>query len=267
VLVDLNADLGESYGAWRMGDDEALLGVVTSANVACGFHAGDPTTIRRVVRLAAARHVVVGAHVSYPDLRGFGRMPMALPPAQVRDDVLYQLGALGAFAKAEGTRLRYVKAHGALYHASARDEAVAEALVAAVSAVDRGLVVMVEPGSRTIAAAQAAGIRTVAEGFADRAYQPDGRLVPRDQAGAVLADPEQVALQARSLAVERGVVATDGSWVALQVESICVHGDSPGALRLAKAVRTALEAAGVAIAAFVGAAGGDTGLESEGAKS
>jgi UPF0271 protein len=249
--MDLNSDLGEGYGAWKMGDDGALLEVVTSANVACGFHAGDPTTMRSVVEVACRRGVAIGAHVSFDDKRGFGRRDMAVDPAELSDDVLYQIGALDAFARALGSRVGYVKAHGALYNRAADDDSTAGALVAAVRAYDPGLALLHLPGSATARAAARAGVRPVAEGFADRAYTPGGRLVPRSEPGAVLDDPGAVAERAVRMAAEGTVTAADGSPIPLQVESICVHGDTPGALRLARAVRTGLEAAGVPLGPFV----------------
>lgn len=248
--MDLNSDLGEGFGAWTMGDDEALLAVVTSANVACGFHAGDPSTMRRVVAEAARRGVAVGAHVSYPDRRGFGRYPMDLPAGQVTDDVIYQLGALQAVAATCGTQVRYVKPHGALYHRIAADPGQARAVVEAIRAVDPALALLVGPGSLAARAAEQAGIRAVAEGFADRGYTPDGTLVPRDRPGAVLSDPDAVARRAVRIARDRTVEAVDGTELVLPVDSLCVHGDSPGAVRLARAVRDALAGAGVPLAAF-----------------
>lgn len=250
--MDLNSDLGEGFGAWRMGDDDALLGVVTSANVACGFHAGDPTTMRSVVDVACRLGVAIGAHVSYDDKRGFGRRDMAVDPAELADDVLYQIGALDAFARAAGSRVGYVKAHGALYNRAADDDSTAEALVAAVRAYGADLALLHLPGSAAARAAERAGVRPVAEGFADRAYGPGGRLVPRSEPGAVIDDPATVAERAVRMATEGEVTAVDGSTIPLRVESICVHGDTPGALRLARSVRAALEAADVPVGPFVG---------------
>jgi UPF0271 protein len=250
--VDLNADLGEGFGVWRLGDDEALLGVVTSANVACGFHAGDPTTMRRVCAGAAASGVAVGAQVSYRDLAGFGRRFIDVEPAELADDVLYQLAALDGIARAEGTRVRYVKPHGALYNAAVGHEAQAQAVVDAVVAHDPALPVLGMPGSALLRAADAAGLRPVPEGFADRGYTAGGGLVPRREPGALVHDPAEVAARAVRMAVEGTVVAVDGSTVPAAVASICVHGDTPGAVELARAVRTALEEAGVALTAFTG---------------
>jgi UPF0271 protein len=231
AVLDLNADLGEGVG-----DDEALLAVVTSANVACAFHAGDALTMRRVASQAAARGVAVGAHVGYRDREGFGRRAMAVPAEELAADVLYQLGALEACCRAAGTRVRYVKPHGALYTAAGADESVARAVAAGVAAFGV-LPVLGLPGSALLGAAAVAGLPAVTEGFADRAYAPDGTLVPRDVPGAVISDPAEVAAQCVALA--HG-----------EVRSVCVHGDSPGAVAAARRARAALEAAGVTVEAF-----------------
>jgi UPF0271 protein len=248
--LDLNSDLGEGYGRWALGDDAALLEVVTSANVACGFHAGDPATIDRTVRTAVERGVTVGAQVSYPDLVGFGRREIDVPPDELTADVLYQLGALEAFAKAAGSRVRYVKPHGALYNRIARDPVQAAAVVEAIRRYDPALPLLTLPGSVAMEAAGEAGIPSVGEGFADRAYTAEGRLVSRREPGAVLHDPEQVAARAVVMATEHRVEAAGGEQVAVEVRSLCVHGDTPGAVDLARAVRTALEHAGVTLEAF-----------------
>ena len=248
--MDLNSDLGEGYGRWTLGDDAALLEVVTSANVACGFHAGDPATIDRTVRTAVERGVAVGAQVSYPDLVGFGRREIDVPPDELTADVLYQLGALEAFAKAAGSRVRYVKPHGALYNRIARDPVQAAAVVEAIRRYDPALPLLTLPGSVAMEAAGEAGIPSVGEGFADRAYTAEGRLVSRREPGAVLHDPEQVAARAVVMATEHRVEAAGGEQVAVEVRSLCVHGDTPGAVDLARAVRTALEHAGVTLEAF-----------------
>jgi UPF0271 protein len=234
--VDLNADLGEG-----MTGDEQLLDVVTSANIACGFHAGDPSLMRKTLRAAFRRSVVVGAHVSYPDREGFGRRETGAAPEQIEADVLYQLAALAALAAAEGGRVRYVKPHGALYHRIARDEDAAAAVLRALRSYDPGLVLMTLPGSAAVVVAERVGIRTVAEGFADRAYAPDGSLVPRDRPGAVLTASDDVVAQATRLA----------SAQLAAVESLCLHGDTPGALELAGQVRAALEGAGVPLRSFL----------------
>jgi 5-oxoprolinase (ATP-hydrolysing) subunit A len=248
--LDLNSDLGEGYGRWTLGDDAALLQVVTSANVACGFHAGDPATIDRTVRTAVEHGVAVGAQVSYPDLVGFGRREIDVPPADLTADVLYQLGALEAFARAAGGRVRYVKPHGALYNRIVRDPVQAAAVVEAIRRYDPALPLLTLPGSAAMAAAAEAGVAAVGEGFADRAYTADGRLVSRREPGAVLGDPERVAARALRMATEGRVETAGGGDVAVEVRSLCVHGDTPGAVALARAVRAALEEAGVALEAF-----------------
>lgn len=240
--IDLNADLGEGFGAWRLGDDDALLDVVTSANVACGFHAGDPSTMYRVCRTAAEKGVAVGAQVGYRDLAGFGRRRIDYARDELRDDILYQIGALEAFCKAAGDRVRYVKPHGALYNTAAVDETQAEAVVAAVLAYDAALPVLSQPGSVLARQAAEAGLTAVGEGFADRGYLPDGRLVPRSSPDALVHEPRDVVDRAVRMAVDGEVVATDGSVIACAVRSICVHGDTPGAVELARAVRRGLAA-------------------------
>ena len=248
--MDLNSDLGEGYGHWALGDDAALLEVVTSANVACGFHAGDPATIDRTVRTATEHGVAIGAQVSYPDLVGFGRREIDEAPDDLTADVLYQIGALEAFARAGGSRVRYVKPHGALYNRIARDPVQAAAVVDAIRRYDPALPLLTLPGSAAMRAAEEAGIPAVAEGFADRAYTAEGRLVSRREPGAVLHDPRQVATRAVVMATEGRVETVDGGQVAVQVRSLCVHGDTPGAVELAKAVRAALDEAGLPLEAF-----------------
>jgi UPF0271 protein len=248
--IDLNSDLGESYGVWQLGDDQAMLGVVTSANVACGFHGGDPSTLRSVCVGAVAHQVSIGAQVSYPDLLGFGRRYMDMDPHELRDAVLYQLGALDAFAQVAGAEIAYVKPHGALYHAAIGDIAQAEAVVAAAAEYDPSLAVLGAPGSCLLRAAEDAGLEPVPEAFADRAYLRDGRLVPRSEPGAVVTDPGEVAARAVRLAIDHEVVAIDGTVVRVPARSLCVHGDTPGAVELARAVRDALDDAGVALHPF-----------------
>ncbi|MFT0532193.1 LamB/YcsF family protein [Castellaniella hirudinis] len=250
--MDLNSDLGESFGAWRMGDDAAMLDIVTSANVACGFHAGDPAGMLDTLRAAAARGVAIGAHVAYPDLAGFGRRNMDPSSRELVADVIYQIGALRGLAAAAGARVTYVKPHGALYNTIARDERQASDVIAALLALDPGLVLMGLAGSPLLDWAQARGLRVVAEAFADRAYAPDGALVSRREAGAVLHDPDQVAERMLDLVRTGEITAIDGSRVRLRADSICVHGDSPGAVAMARAVRRRLEAAGVTLAPFAG---------------
>ena len=253
--IDLNADLGEGFGQWTLGDDEALLEVVTSANVACGFHAGDPTVLRQVCERAAERGVAIGAQVGYRDLAGFGRRFIDVSPEDLINDVLYQIGALEAFARVAGTRVRYVKPHGALYNAIVHHEAQAEAVVDAVRRYDPALPVLGLPGSRFLALAADAGLATVAEAFADRAYTAEGTLVSRREAGAVLHDAEEVAARCVRMATEGQVEAHDGTVVAVRPASLCVPGDSPGAVAMAARVRESVEQAGVRIAPFVGGAG------------
>lgn len=251
MRIDLNADLGESFGAWRMGDDLAMLDLVTSANIACGFHAGDAVTMRHTVAAAAERGVSIGAHISYPDLRGFGRRFLDATPDELTADVLYQLGALSAMARAAHTRVRYVKPHGALYNAIVHHEEQAAAVVEAVRLYDADLPVLGLPGSAWLRLATEAGLVAVPEAFADRAYTPEGTLVSRREPGAVLHDAEQVAARCVTMATEQQVVAVDGTGVQVAARSLCVHGDSPGAVAMATAVRRGLEAAGVEIAPFV----------------
>ncbi|MFG1802292.1 LamB/YcsF family protein [Micromonospora carbonacea] len=248
--MDLNADLGEGFGIWRLGDDEALLDLITSANVACGFHGGDPSTMRRVCAAAAERGVAVGAQVGYRDLAGFGRRHIAYAFGDLRDETTYQLGALDAFCRAYRTRVRYLKPHGALYHAVSADESQAAALIAAIDDFDRDLPVLCAPGSVLAQLATGAGLRVIAEGFADRGYLPNGTLVPRTALGALVSDPEQVAARAVRMATEQTVVAVDGTVVPCPVESICLHGDTPGAVASAELVRAALLDAGVTLTPF-----------------
>lgn len=250
VAIDVNSDLGESYGVWTLGDDDAMLAVVTSANVACGFHAGDPTVLRAACRRAVERDVAIGAQVSYPDLLGFGRRHLDMDVAELCDAVLYQLGALDAFAQVAGSEIAYVKPHGALYHAAVTQRPVARAIVTAASEYDPSLAVLGLPESELLRAADEAGLEAVAEAFADRAYRPDGGLVSRRDAGSVITDPDEVAERAVRIATDGEVVASDGSVVRVRARSICVHSDTPGAVDLARAVRTALDAAGVGVYRF-----------------
>jgi 5-oxoprolinase (ATP-hydrolysing) subunit A len=249
AVIDLNADLGEGFGRWRLTDDEALLAVVTSANVACGFHAGDPATMRRVCELAAARGVRIGAQVSYRDLAGFGRRAMEVPPQELAAEVAYQIGALEVFARAAGTAVSYVKPHGALYNRVVLDAEQAAAVVAGVRLAG-GLPVLGLPGSELLAAAGRAGLVTVTEAFADRAYTAGGTLVARREAGAVIGAADEVVARSVRIAAERRVTALTGETVAVAARSLCVHGDTPGAARLAVRVRQALEAAGLRVEAF-----------------
>lgn len=247
-VIDLNCDLGESVGAWTRAGDDAMLDLVSSASVACGFHAGDARVMRATVVAAAERGVRVGAHVSYPDREGFGRRDLACSPAEIESDTLYQLGGLVALSSAEGAAVAYVKPHGALYHRCCADEAAAEAVARATVSVSSSLAVMGPPGSLLLHAARAAGLATESEGFADRAYDAAGTLVSRSEPGAVL-DAATAAAQAVSIAT-RGVVHTSsGVEVAVDANTLCLHGDTPGAVEIARAVRASLEAAGLDVAA------------------
>ncbi|BCK72843.1 UPF0271 protein [Streptomyces libani subsp. rufus] len=250
-VIDLNADLGEGFGRWQLTDDEALLSVVTSANVACGFHAGDPATMRRVCELAAERGVVIGAQVSYRDLAGFGRRAMDVPPDELAAEITYQIGALEVFARAAGARVGYVKPHGALYNRCVHDEEQARAVVDGIRAAGGGLPVLGLPGSRLHEAAARAQLPVIGEAFADRAYTPEGTLVPRREPGAVIHDPDEVVKRALGMARDQAVTARDGRRVAVPARSLCLHGDTPGAADLARRVRSELTAAGVHVRSFV----------------
>jgi UPF0271 protein len=245
--IDLNCDMGESFGAWTMGTDTEVLASVSSANIACGYHAGDPAVMRRTVRAARDAGVAVGAHPGLPDLLGFGRREMRVQPADVEDMVLYQVGALAALAAAEGVRLRHVKAHGALYNMAARDVSLASAIARSVAAFDRDLLLFGLAGSVLLEAGRDAGLRVASEGFADRAYEPDGSLTPRSRPGAVIDDPDRVVERAVRMVTQGRVTATDGSEVALQVDTLCTHGDTPGAQALVRRLRAGLESQGVAV--------------------
>ncbi|MFI7018863.1 LamB/YcsF family protein [Streptomyces sp. NPDC050164] len=248
--IDLNADLGEGFGRWRLTDDERLLSVVTSANVACGFHAGDAVTMRRVCELAAERGVRIGAQVSYRDLAGFGRRAMDVPPAELAAEVAYQIGALEVFARAAGARVAYMKPHGALYNRVVRDEEQAAAVVDGVLLADATLPVLGLPGSRLLELAGKAGLPVVTEAFADRAYTDAGTLVPRTVEGAVVTDPDTVVERSLSLARSGEVVSHSGTRIEVRARSLCLHGDTPGAVELARRVRERLEASGVRVEAF-----------------
>jgi UPF0271 protein len=250
AAIDLNADLGESFGVWRLGDDDAMLGIVTSANVACGFHAGDPAGLLRVCRSAAERGVRIGAQVSYRDLAGFGRRFIDVAAEDLVADVVYQIGALQAIAQASGSAVSYVKPHGALYNTIVTNREQAAAVARAVHLVDPTLPVLGIAGSAFFDEAGRLGLRTVAEAFADRAYRPDGQLVSRREPGAVLRDPAAIADRVVTMVTSGGITAIDGTRIAVSVESVCVHGDSPGAVQIATAVRDQLEAAGIDITAF-----------------
>jgi UPF0271 protein len=248
--IDLNADLGEGFGAWTSGDDEALLAGITSANIACGFHAGDPVIMRRVCQQAVERGVAIGAQVGYRDLAGFGRRRIEMAPADLQADVLYQLGALDGFARVAGDRVRYLKPHGALYNTAVVDPVQAGAIVDALLAWDCPLPVLTLPGGALAETAGKAGLQVVHEAFADRGYQPDGTLQPRAEPDSLLTDPDRIAERALRLLTDGTLVATDGSVLLLRPASLCVHGDTPGAARIVRAVRERLSAAGIEVLPF-----------------
>lgn len=248
--VDLNSDLGEGFGAWTLGDDDAMLELVTSANIACGFHAGDPTTLLATCESAATRGVRIGAQVGYRDLAGFGRRFIDMSPKDLTADVIYQIGALDGLARVAGSRVTYVKPHGALYNAIVHHRRQARAVVAAVVAYDSSLPVLGLPGSVFLEEAREAGLDVVAEAFADRAYTAEGTLVPRTESGAVLQDPTLVAERVRRMVVDGELDAVDGSTLKVAAASVCVHGDSPAAVDMAVAIRALLESSDVEITPF-----------------
>lgn len=249
--IDLNSDLGESFGPWPMGDDVSMLEIVTSANIACGFHAGDPAGILKVLREAARRGVVVGAHVGYRDLAGFGRRNMDPSSEELVGDTIYQIGALQGLAKAAGTAVRYVKPHGALYNTIASDIRQAADVITAIKAIDPALVLMALSGAPIVAQAREAGLAVVCEAFADRAYNPDGSLVSRRLPGSVIHDPQEVAERILRLVNEGRITAIDGTDIALEAQSICIHGDTPTAVAIARTLRERLTAQGVALSSFI----------------
>jgi len=251
MQIDLNGDVGESFGAYEIGHDAALIPILTSANIACGFHAGDPGVMRATVALARQHGTAVGAHPGFPDLVGFGRREMKATPREVEDLVAYQIGALAAIAAAQGVRLAHVKPHGALYNMAARDLDLADAIARAIAAVDPSLALFGLPGSQSLEAAQRHKVRAVSEAFADRAYRRDGSLVPRNEPGAVIDDEQIVVTRAVAIARDRVVIAADGTRVPLDVQTICVHGDTPGAAVLASRIRKALNDAGIQVRAPV----------------
>ena len=250
ATIDLNADLGESFGRWTIPGERDVLALVSSASIACGAHAGDPGVMRATVRAARARGVVVGAHPGYPDLQGFGRRELGLDADEIAAQVAAQTGALAGIARLEGATVRYVKPHGALYNRAARDAVAARAIAAAVRGVDASLAMLALAGSAMLEAAAEAGLRAVREAFVDRAYRGDGTLLPRGERGAVLDDPARVADRALRLVEDGRVEAADGTVLRLRADSLCVHGDSPDAARLVAAVRERLERAGIGIAPF-----------------
>lgn len=250
TAIDLNSDLGESYSAWTMGDDAAMLSIVSSANVACGFHAGDPIGILKTVRAAAERGVSVGAHVSYPDRVGFGRRDMDVTSAELVADVIYQIGALKGIAAAAGVTVGYVKPHGALYNRIAYDPKQGQAVIDAIKAIDPSLVLMGLANAPILNLAHEAGLKVVAEAFADRAYTPDGQLVSRREPGAMLHDAQLIARRMLQLAHEGTLEAIDGSTIKINAQSICVHGDNPAAVAIAQEIRRAFEADGITVRSF-----------------
>ncbi|CDG89108.1 LamB/YcsF family protein [Xenorhabdus bovienii] len=249
--IDLNSDLGESFGQWKMGNDAEMLGIVSSANVACGFHAGDPVGILQTLKSAKENQVAIGAHVSYPDLVGFGRRSMDIASHELTADVIYQIGALQGLALAAGTSVRYVKPHGALYNTIANDERQALAVIEGILVIDPNLALVGLAGSNILRLAQEKGLKTIAEAFADRAYTAAGELVSRREAGAVLNDANLVAQRMLQLVTEGGVDSIDGKFTPIKADSICVHGDSPGALDMAKQVKKVLRQAGITIQSFI----------------
>jgi UPF0271 protein len=251
TAIDLNSDLGESFGAWTMGDDSAILHLVSSANVACGFHAGSPAGLLSTLHMAKQQGVTIGAHVSYPDLVGFGRRNMDISSDELTADVIYQIGALQGLARAAGTEVRYVKPHGALYNTIAYDECQALAVINAIQSIDASLPLVGLAGSRVLELAQEKGLRTIAEAFADRAYHTDGSLVSRREAGSVLHDAQHIAERMLQLITQGGVTSIEGEFTPVKADSICVHGDSPGAIEMARQIRHVLEEKGVTIQSFI----------------
>jgi UPF0271 protein len=251
VTIDLNADVGEGYGAWPAPADSDLFPLISSASIACGFHAGDPGRMRETAALAARHAVVVGAHPGYPDLLGFGRRELGASPREVADYVAYQVGAMLACASAAGTRVRYVKPHGALYNRAARDSEIARAIAEGIRAADPGLALLGLAGSALIAAARDAGLRAVSEAFLDRGYQRDGSLVPRGSPTALLADPQAAAARAVRLVREGTIDAVDGTVLRVEAESLCVHGDGARAVAVLQAVRARFAADAIAVAPFI----------------
>ena len=252
MRIDLNSDLGESFGPWAMGQDAALMDSISSANVACGFHAGDPGTMRETIALARHKGVAIGAHPGFQDLVGFGRREIKATPQEVEDLVLYQVAALAGMASAQGVRLQHVKAHGALYNMACRDRALADAIARAVAALDRSLILFGLPNSELLRAGEAAGLTVAAEVFADRAYDPDGSLTSRAKPGSVIHDTAKVVERAIKMVRDRQVIAVDGSTIELHADTMCLHGDTPGAAALAGEIRRGLESAGIQITALRG---------------
>lgn len=249
MRVDLNADVGESFGAYSIGHDAGLMRSITSASIAAGFHGGDPSVLRATIRLAGTSGVAIGAHPGFPDLAGFGRRELRVSPREAEDFVLYQIAAVAGVAAAEGLRLQHVKPHGALYNVAARDKELAGAIARAVAAFDRTLVLFGPPSSELLTAGRHAGLAVAPEGFADRAYAADGSLAPRQTPGSVITDPEVVLSRALGMIRNQTVVATDGTAIRMAIETICVHSDTPGSSELAARLRARLEAEGVDVKA------------------
>jgi UPF0271 protein len=247
--IDLNCDMGESYGAWKMGADEGVMPYISSANIACGFHGGDPATIRRTVRLAVDRGVAVGAHPSLPDLMGFGRRVMRISPQDMYDLVLYQAGAVEAFARAAGAKLHHVKCHGALYNMAVNDEALSDAMVRAVKDLGSGVMLYALSGSKTLQIGKKAGVRAVGEVFADRGYSDDGTLAPRDKPGGMIEDAQASVKQVLGMIEEGYVTSLGGKRVPVSADTLCIHGDQPGAVTFAQALRKVFTEKGIAVAA------------------
>lgn len=248
MRIDLNCDMGESFGAYSLGNDEAILPFITSANIACGFHAGDPQVMQRAVSLAAKHDIAIGAHPSFPDLAGFGRRALDATMSEIENDVLYQIGALYAFARAAKVPLVHVKAHGALYNSAATNSEMAGAIARAAERFDSKLILVALANSAMVAAAKRVGLRVVCEGFCDRAYMPDGQLQSRRESGAVITNPRRAAEQALELTLKQSVTTISGSKIAMAVDTLCIHGDTPNAVEIARAVRGALEKNGVQVA-------------------
>lgn len=250
LTMDLNSDVGESYGAWKLGCDEDAMPLITSANIACGFHASDPMTMLNTVRLAKAHGVAVGAHPGFHDLVGFGRRPIAASVEEIKADVIYQIGALLGICRAEGVRMQHVKAHGALYNMAAEDDAIAVAIAQAIKSVNPDLIMVCLAGSKLVEGAKAAGVKYVEEAFADRAYTDEGTLVSRNVAGSVLQDVDEIAERVWGMVKDGAVKSIDGNMVPINAQTICVHGDTPGAVEMIRAIRKKLEAEGVELKAF-----------------
>ncbi len=246
-VIDLNCDMGESYGRWTLGADEAVMPLITSANIACGYHAGEPHVMRKTVALALRHGVAIGAHPGLPDLMGFGRRAMDVSPQEVKDYLCYQVGALREFTRVAGSELQHVKPHGILYNMCEKDPALAQAVGEAAMESGNGLILMTLASGQYDATCRKMGCRVASEGFADRAYNVDGTLVSRKIAGSLITDPQQAAAQAAKMAVEGKVRTIDGVEIDISVQTICCHGDTPGAEKIVRAVREALERAGVEV--------------------